>query len=129
MLALKSDLFFSMMETGRKTDHPTVARGKICWSGSTLALHLFVLTMGQGLTCTRKAIAIFEQMFYNPLHTERKWETESKGKGKCVDSREEKLKRLIEKIEKMNEDQLRWFIDQALRQLDVPGVQSDRRTA
>ena len=26
-------------------------------------------------------IVVLEQMFYNPFHTERKWETESKGKG------------------------------------------------
>lgn len=107
------------MKAGRKTDHPTSGAGETCWSGPSLALHLSVLTMGQGLTCTRKAIAIFERMFYNPLHTEWKQATELKGKGNFVEERrEDKRNNVVDLMLQMNDKQLEWFITQALAVLN-----------
>lgn len=114
------------MKAGRKTDHPTSGAGETFWSGPSLALHLSVLTMGQGLTCTRKAIAIFERMFYNPLHTERKQSTESKGKGICVyEDRQQKNEKFVAKIESMNEAEFDNFINRLFLKLSELEAQTD----
>lgn len=48
------------------------------------ATTLSVQPIGHNIMKSEYAIAICEQMFYNPFHTERKQVTESKGKGNFV---------------------------------------------
>ena len=58
-------------------------------------------------------------MFYNPLHTERKQATELKGKGNFVEERrEDKRNNVVELMLLMNDNQLEWFITQALAVLN-----------